>query len=434
MTLKPKAIVKIALNVILLPGIILLAISCKECPTEPEEKPGKVILSTVYITTRAVYLELSLSDSAKTADIRLERDSTVILETTLRSADTLVIDDSLQAGKTYSYRGYLLEKGKIQSSGEILPVTTMDTTSHAIAYWEIDTLGYRGEVNDIWIVSENNIWVVGEFVTDSGEFNAARWDGNKWTLLQAVNTAKLYSIYYFSDNDIWVTSFGLPIHWDGSVWTLYHIQNMGIDVSAGFGIWGTSSSNMYFVGLDGSIVHYNGSSFVKMTSGTTCDLDDIYGLDNKHIWAVGSKTGEFQSVILFYDGREWTTLHDTQTENFCYSNSFWTDCPYFLFLNGGSGRYFFDMVKHEYKKYYEAGSWYGYAIDGIAYNDIFATGMGSEVLHYNGSTWYLYPEIGDRFETYGHIKCVKMTSDLVVAGGFYYTGLYGLPIIIRGYR
>jgi len=210
---------------------------------------------------------------------------------------------------------------------------------------------------------------------------------------------------------------------------------MGINASAGFGIWGTSSSNMYFVGLEGSIVHYDGSSFTKMESGTDCNLDDVYGIDKTHIWAVGSATGEFQSVILRYDGKQWKTLHDTGYMGHGYwTKSVWTDNPYFLFLNGGSGRIFYDLVQDELHKDMTAGKWYGYSLDGLAVNDIFAAGMGSEVLHYNGSTWHLYTEIKDRFNDYGHFRSVKMTSNLIVIGGFYYTGYNGLPIVIRGYR
>jgi len=423
---------KITMAIALLLAALFLAISCKECPTEPE--PGTVTLSIAYVATQSVYLNISASDSLNASDIRIQRDTTTILEATLFSGDTLIIDDSLQSGKTYSYRGYLLEKGKVISSGDALPVTTMDTTDHEIYSWEIDTLGFSGEINDIWIISEDDIFAVGEFVTDSGTFDLAKWNGNQWKLERIHNDA-LYGIYVFSEDDIWVTDYCSPLHWDGEKWTFYHIQNLGLDACAGFGIWGTSSSNIYFAGENGSIVHYNGSTFKKMESGTTCNLDDVFGIDENHIWAVGSATGEFQSVILRYNGKQWRILHDTGYMGSGYwTKSVWTDNPYFLFLNGGSGRIFYDLIREEFHKDMTAGRWYGYSIDGLAYNDIFATGMGSEILHYNGSTWHLYSEIKDHFGDYAHIKSVKIINNLIIAGGLYHTGLYGLPIIIRGYR
>jgi hypothetical protein len=429
-----KIPIKLMITVLIL-SAVFLAISCKECPTEPE--PGTVILSIAYVATQSVYLNISVSDSLNTSEIRIQRDTTTILEANIFSGDTLIIDDSLQSGKTYSYRGYLLDNGKVISSGEILPVTTMDTTDHEIYSWEIDTLGFSGEINDIWIISEDDIFAVGEFVTDSGTFNVARWNGDRWNLqLVGAIGVNCNGIYYFAEDDIWIAT-GILYHWNGKEWERYHLWNMGILNESDGGveyIWGSSPNNIYFVGGNGTIVHYNGSTFRKMESGTTCNLDDIYGIDENHIWAVGTETKNTQSVILFYNGKEWQILHDTNQEDFCYSNSFWTDNTYFLFLNGGSGRYYFNIIKHEYKKYHEAGRWYGYDIDGLACNDIFASTAGSEVLHYNGSTWHLYTEIKDHFGDYYRIKTIQSKENIIVAGGYWYTGLYGLPIIIRGYR
>jgi len=125
----------------------------------------------------------------------------------------------------------------------------LDTTSHNYT-WTIDTLGTNGSyLRDVIIIDENNIWAVGNIVTDTGEYNAARWNGMVWELFGIYsNTANLYSIKYFSEDDIWVTSHCFPIHWDGSNWTLYHLNNMGLDVCAGYANWGSSTSNMYFVG------------------------------------------------------------------------------------------------------------------------------------------------------------------------------------------
>lgn len=133
-------------------------------------------------------------------------------------------------------------------------ICCIDTTSHNFT-WEIFTLGqYGSTIRDVTIVNEDNIWVVGNFETDDGEYNAAHWDGNEWELMGFYsNTLDLYSIYYFSEDDIWVSSHGYPIHWNGNEWILYHLHNLGINASAGHGIWGTSSSNIYFIGEQGAL-------------------------------------------------------------------------------------------------------------------------------------------------------------------------------------
>jgi len=67
-------------------------------------------------------------------------------------------------------------------------------------------------------------------------------------------------------------------------------------------LWGTSSYNLYGVGDKGMIAHYNGSSWQKMESGTTVDLNDIFGLDANHIWAIGTMSDGNGTVILSFDG------------------------------------------------------------------------------------------------------------------------------------
>ena len=173
-----------------------------------------------------------------------------------------------------------------------LTLTTMDTTSHNFT-WEIDTLGISlSYLNDVWIVDENDIWVVGALSIDDStleypghtNYNAAHWDGEAWEMMKIHSGAELNAIHYFSENDIWVSSGGYPAYWDGNEWTMYRLHDMGINSGYIYAIWGTSSSNMYFVGRTGSIVHYDGSEFVKMESGRDVDLKDIDGTEDGDIY------------------------------------------------------------------------------------------------------------------------------------------------------
>ena len=434
---------KTVMSIILLLSVLLCAMSCKECPTEQPDYD--IYLTVEDILCTSVVLNVTLPDSGDVSTFTLDRDDSTVATYTCNDGDTLIIDEGLTPDTDYIYGVRFLKDDKTKAESDPVAVHTVDTTSHAISYWEIDTLGISGGIYDLWIVSENNIWAVGEITVDDPDssfngtgrqnFNAARWDGEKWNLIRMERGAPMESIWYFDDNNIWAA--GIPIHWDGEKWTYYHLWDMGI-LNADDGgvehIWATSPDNIYFVGNKGSIVHYDGSTFTKMESGTTCRLEDVWGIDDNHIWAVGTETNNSRSVILFYNGKEWKTLHDTDNERKCWSNSVWTDSPYLLFLNGGSGRYLFNLMQEKLSKYESAGEWFGYDVYGTAYNDIFASTAGSELLHFNGSTWYLYPEIKAQFEDYFRIRAVKANNEIVVAGGYYYTGIGGLPIVIRGYR
>ena len=432
---------KNAMSIILLLTAIFFAMSCRECPTESENNID-LIVKDIFCTSVVLKIRLPYSGAVNT--FALDRNDSTVATYTCSEDDTLIIDEGLTPATKYLYSVRFLKDGKTKSESDPVAVHTMNITSHDISYWDIDTLGISGGIYDLWIVSDDNIWAVGQIIAEdpdssfdgSGEewFNAAHWDGEKWNLIRILNTATLYSIWYFSESDIWVSS-GFPKHWDGQQWTMYHFQDMGLGIEVSTEhIWASSPNNVYFVGWKGSIVHYNGSNFTKMESGTTCKLEDVWGIDGNHIWAVGTESDNSRSVILFYNGKTWNTLHDTNNERKCWSNSVWTDNPYLLFLNGGSGRYLFDLMQEKLSKYKSAGEWFGYDIYGTAYNDIFTSNMGSEILHFNGSTWHLYTEFQNMYGVWGLIKAIKVSENLVVAGGEYYTGIGSLPIVIRGYR
>ncbi len=87
-----------------------------------------------------------------------------------------------------------------------------DTTSHDFI-WEIHSLGNSWSViNDIEIVDENDIWVVGWISiieTDSSytgsrrnNYNLAHWNGLDWSFELVLGPFELYNIDFISENNI----------------------------------------------------------------------------------------------------------------------------------------------------------------------------------------------------------------------------------------
>jgi hypothetical protein len=81
---------------------------------------------------------------------------------------------------------------------------------------------------------------------------------------------------------------GTILHWDGSVWT---------SVSSGttnnlWGIWGSGASDVWAVGNSdvafvGTILHWDGSAWTSVSSGTTSHLYGVWGSGPSDVWAVG---------------------------------------------------------------------------------------------------------------------------------------------------
>jgi len=284
-------------------------------------------------------------------------------------------------------------------------ICCLDSTSHSFS-WEIDSLGIYGSyLNDVAIVDENDIWVVGNIETDSTSYNAAHYDGSEWELTLIVNPDPIMGIIYFSDNDIWMVN-GYPIHWDGNEWTLYPLHNYGMQVAVEH-LWGTSSSNMYFVGLNGSIVHYDGSSFVQMASGTDVDLKDIAGTpDGEHVFAVGREhISTAPSVALEFENGNWNTLYYTEGTQPHDGNLGWIygvdvleDTVYFSTTSGlWKYNYMTNMSLLIPNTVIDFNSIAVLHININSQNDIFFVGAGGHYIHFNGFNYILNGDIYNQF-------------------------------------
>jgi hypothetical protein len=170
---------------------------------------------------------------------------------------------------------------------------------------------------------------------------------------------------------------------------------------------------------------------------TSVHLQDIWGIDDTHIWATGRNSGDGHSVVLQYDGSQWTTLYDSEVQPTQTKHQFstlWTDTPSKPYLDGGE-LYVMDLEAATIGTRISTGqSYLSGRIRGTASNDIFDVGQASEAAHYNGSSWLLYPKLKEQNGGFAPFLTVYPTKDFVLIGGFYSTGLNEFPVVVRGYR
>ena len=53
------------------------------------------------------------------------------------------------------------------------------------------------------------------------------------------------------------------------------------------GVWGTSASDVWAVGYNGTILHYNGTNWSSVSSGATEPLYGVWGSSASDVWVVG---------------------------------------------------------------------------------------------------------------------------------------------------
>jgi hypothetical protein len=432
--------------------VLSLIIIFQQCTESPEPDYDIFLSAEDYLCTYAK-LKVTVPDSGYTDHFRLTRNNKNILETALIDEDTVITDKGLKPDTDYRYQAYYLKNSTVKDSSNEVFVHTRPTTSHNFV-WELDSLGIRRSlIRDVWIVNENDIWAVGQIYmpdpdsswsgTGEERFNAAHWDGNEWEIMRIVNSAPLYSIWYFNENDIWVSS-GFPMHWDGNQWIRYHLQNMGYDVSTE-NIWGTSSSNMYFAGLGGSLVHYNGSDFTKIETGTEIDLKSISGTpDGEHVFITGyENSGELsgQSIALEITNGELKTLFSS--DNGPFGNPSQGDYGRFqvvevidniaYFTTGGTWILEYNIETKETEYSIDTEGFSFESISANSRNDILLTSKWANICHFNGEDWHIdntfYNMFGPHFL---FPQAGKIKDDIIVIGCALASWAYA-PVI-RGHR
>lgn len=301
------------------------------------------------------------------------------------------------------------------------------------------------------MISETDIWVVGQFYKKSlieggndSIFNAMHWNGIDWSfkiipVVDASNTVDkdIYCIYYV-DKEVWVmVSGGGYARRKNGVWTSKYVSGMGASNNK---IWGSSSSDLYFVGYNGNITHYDGTTFKKMTSGTTVELKDVYGTpDGNEVWACGWNSDDGNSVILRKTDNNWNKIVELISPDFnsppYYSNisTLWTN---------GSGEFLITgipdgIVRHSTSDVNKAKTDqfsrknFAYRIRGNADNNIFLAGDGGMIWHYNGKSWKYYQDL---FQVDRRLYSISVEEKVVVAVGRYYRDILSNALVITGKR
>lgn len=157
----------------------------------------------------------------------------------------------------------------------------------------------------------------------------------------------------------------------GSIWAFG-------DYAKGSDVGGNSWYNVFSVGSDGQILHYNGHDWHRMSSGTSKDLFRVWVSATSEAFAVGAA-----GTMLRYDGNAWETL-PTITAHDLYD--VWGSSADKVFAVGSDGI----ILKYDANGWSPSPSTIATDLNGIWGNsstDAFAVGAAGAILHYNGSLW-----------------------------------------------
>jgi len=431
--------------------IIQAFISCPE-EIEPDiEIEGDILLSVETTRCQSVYLNVELPDSGLMKTYSLYRDNQYIRTDTLYGTDTLIVDSGLEPSTDYLYQALYVYRGDIIDSSDIVYARTMDI-SNSNFVWHVDTIAdYPSVLRDVAIIDDNDIWAVGELKMTGGPYNAIHWDGVEWTYFKIpmyvggniplTQPANLKAVFAVSTSEVYFCAGASFTKWNGIEFVPLDIFSEYVgdpDYGPLYRMWSETGDDIFLVGYNGYSVHYDGSNWEKLETGTSIFLRDISGKGD-HVFATGyNDSGE--SIALELVNGEWQTLFesdnyyaDWEEGEFGWATAVdvFGDTVYILTSTGILKRSVLDgdftlmpanTVNMEPRKY-------GYCV--ITHqdiNDVFIGSRHGQCLHFNGRSWKNLAGIPveDRVFYYGAFK----DNTIALVGSFHYYG----ALIARGVR
>ena len=237
-----------------------------------------------------------------------------------------------------------------------------------------------GTLNLRWVDARS-----GDFAVAVGASGSVVWRrGSTWTYDDTSGTTQpLFGVTIVAEDDVWASGAnGTVIHWNGSSW------NPSASGSSRhlYGILALGADDVYAVGTGGTILHYDGTGWTLVSPAwITSEVENVWAANPEHIWFSGT-----DGLLLYLDRITDTwTLVDSGTLETLYG--IWGSSDNDIWAAGGwSG----GIVLH-----YDGTSWTedrsvpsidrkGFrAVSGAGADNIFGALHDGGIMHYDGTSW-----------------------------------------------
>lgn len=435
-------------NILAVVSAMIVFSGCLNNRTGPGS--SNVLLTAEYVGVTEASFRLQIIPAVPHNVVRLTRNGTTILTTGYRGLDTLLTDQYLLPRQSYIYRAYALNDSIPRDTSNTLTISTMDTTSHNFTF-EIDTLGDGASsyLNDVAIINDTLAYAVGAMYKldstgqfDPSAYNLAKWNGKQWQLMRIPFygiCGQSHLIYYparaifaLSDTDVWIGMDGDQVtRWNGSIATSITCLPVLGPLKK---LWGQSPNSMYAVGDGGTIDFYDGHAWQQLESGTTLDIQDIWG-SRDHLteeWEILAVAGNY------YNGPDRKILRISGTTVAALSDSGIGGA-----LNGlwySSGKHYWVVGEGIWDKHFtlQENGWGNGSnnitnyvtnrIRGGDVNDIFFVGAFGDCFHFNGMSWHSFRSQTNLSN--GEYVSIAVTGNIIFAVGLNSP----LAVVTRGRR
>ena len=205
----------------------------------------------------------------------------------------------------------------------------------------------------------------------------------RWTPVhQGVTGNQLTAVWQDSADDVFAVGLnGTVLHYNGTTWSALALNQPTYQLRA---VYGTSTNDVWMVGDNGVTVHWNGSTFTTVSTGVTPapNLKGVWEANSKNIYAVGGAITVLQSR----NATSWTAVA-TPHGVVDTLRAIWGADSAHIFVVGDNGRLLM---------YNGSGTWTQFTkptgnppfrgVWGTSATNVFAVATNGAVYQYNG-TW-----------------------------------------------
>ncbi len=168
------------------------------------------------------------------------------------------------------------------------------------------------------------------------------------------------------------------LHWNGSVWSSVDSGT----THALWSVWGSSADDVWAVGDGGTIVHWNGTAWSASSDGLSGSLNSVWGSSADDVWAVDTN-----GAIAHWDGASWSVSTSVSTKALYH---LWGSAPDDVWAVGDAGT----IVHWDGTAWSPSANGTASALWGVwgsSASDVYAVGNtttgGATILHWNGAAW-----------------------------------------------
>jgi hypothetical protein len=166
---------------------------------------------------------------------------------------------------------------------------------------------------DVGLLNWVHGFASGELIVVGNDGAALRGDGTTWSQVSVPTGKDLWGVWGAAPSDVWAVGGnageeGEPtvLRDTGSGFEAVAIPTLERpDVWAFFKVWGSGADDVYIVGQNGAVLHWDGETLVELHVGVSEDLIDVWGTGPDRVAVIG---GRKNGAGALWDGTKWRVL------------------------------------------------------------------------------------------------------------------------------